>query len=100
DEVSTLTYYRHNDPQPVLVWAGDTAPANQFEVSQALHPGTPQPILFVSGCDSPARLLDVYTKVVDLGGFVVPTGRTTQRIYHAFLLSGARGGIPPLGACT
>ena len=100
DEVSTLTYYRRNDPQPVLVWPSDGAPANQFEVNQALRRGTPEPILFVSGCDSPARLLDVYNKVVDLGGFVVPTGRTTQRIYHAYLLSAARGVIPPLGDCT
>jgi 4-amino-4-deoxy-L-arabinose transferase-like glycosyltransferase len=100
EDVSELSYYRRNDSQPVFIWTRAATPTNQFEATQALTSSAPEPIVFVSGCNSPARLLDAYAKVVDLGGFVAATGQTTERIYHAFLLSKAKGPLPLLEPCT
>ena len=100
DEVSALSYYRRDDAQPVFIWRADTVPANQFELTQALHAGAPEPLLLLADCSGSGRVAQGFADVSDLGPVAAATGPTSARIYHAFLVSGARDPIPPIGPCS
>jgi hypothetical protein len=98
-EVATLSYYRRGDARPVLIWTGNAQPTNHFELTRPLTAASPGPILFLSPCPSGDPYRRDFQTVTDLGAFSVPTGPTSRREYHAFLLAGPRGPIAPLGPC-
>lgn len=99
DEVSTLTYYRRDDPRPIFIWSHNRRPTGHFELNRALDASAPEPILFLSACPGAARLAGAFAEVSDLGSFATRTGPTSSRSYQAFLLAGRRGTIEPLAPC-
>jgi 4-amino-4-deoxy-L-arabinose transferase-like glycosyltransferase len=99
NDVASLLYYWRDQPEVVLAWPAGPIPTHHFEITRALSQASPQPILFVSYCGSPARLQDYFSHVEPAGSFRAATGPTTGRTYHAFKVEGWVRPLGPLGAC-
>jgi 4-amino-4-deoxy-L-arabinose transferase-like glycosyltransferase len=99
-ELASLIYYLHDMRQPVLSWPVGRGPDNQFDMTHALTAAASEPILFISACPLEGRLARQYREVRPLGEISVPSGPHSSRHYRAFLLSGVRGPVAPLGGCT
>lgn len=102
-ELASLIYYLRDTPLQVLSWPASKNPDNHFDMSNALHGGVSEPILFVSPCPFGTRLASAFADVKPLGPLTVRSGPSSQRDYQMFLLSGlgaASGQIPPLGGCA
>ena len=99
DELASLVYYLRDAPQPVRSWPVGHVPDNQFDMTHALTEKAGEPILFVTACGLEPRLAKQFASVRQLDVFTVRTGPTSSRIYGAFLLSGSRGPVAPLGRC-
>jgi hypothetical protein len=94
-----MVYYWRDQPEQVLAWQRGRVPDHQFELTRALTDAAPEPLLFVSQCSGTSRLSAQFAKVEPLGTIEAPTGRKTERVYHAYRLSGRRGPLRPLGGC-
>ena len=73
-----------------------------FSLQEALTQNSAEPILFINGCAGLDAVRKVYAVTQPLGRFVVPIGSVAtngEREFYAFLLSGARGPIPPFAGC-
>lgn len=98
-EVASLVYYLRDAPQPVRSWPVGHVPDNQFDMTHALTQAAAEPILFVTACGLEKRLSRQFASVRQLDVFTVRTGPASSRVYGAFLLSGSRGPVAPLGRC-
>ncbi len=98
-EFAALEYYWRDRPEHVLWWRASELP--DFELKEALTQSSPEPILFVTGCPSLNDVRKFYAKVEPLGSFAAPIGspQNGTRVFYGFLLSGARGPIPPFRGC-
>jgi hypothetical protein len=99
DDEASMVYYWRDQPEQVLAWQRGRVPDHQFELTRALTDAAPEPLLFVSQCSGTSRLSAQFAKVEPLGTIEAPTGRKTERVYHAYRLSGRRGPLRPLGGC-
>src|SRR5207249_1619588 len=63
DDVASLAYYWRDQPEQVLSWPRTLEPDHQFDLTRALSEAAPLPILFVSRCDSTARLAAQFTTI-------------------------------------
>lgn len=99
-EVASLLYYLRDMKQPVVSWPVGNVPDNQFDMTNALTASAAEPILFVTYCPIEARLTKQYREVKPLGGISIASGPNSSRSYRAYLLSGSRGPIAPLGKCA
>jgi 4-amino-4-deoxy-L-arabinose transferase-like glycosyltransferase len=99
EDVAALIYGLRNDPPTVRSWSRSLTPTDGFDMTRRFGDAAPEPVLFVSGCDSADRLKQYFEEVAPLGGFVTAAGPTTRRHYYAFLLSHRTRPIGPLGSC-
>jgi hypothetical protein len=99
DDIASLIYYLRDEKRAVLAWPSGPVPNHHFELANPLTAAAAEPVLFVSPCPATGRLAQYYREVKPLGTFAAATGPTSARTYHAFVLSGRRGPIGPLGAC-
>jgi 4-amino-4-deoxy-L-arabinose transferase-like glycosyltransferase len=98
-DIASLNYYLRGEKRAVLAWPVGSTPDNHFDLASAVTATTAEPVLFVTPCPRPERLARQYRNVTPLGPFDARKGPTSARRYHAFLLSGNRGPIEPLGRC-
>jgi len=96
--VAALLYYLRNQPTQILAWPAPDIPT--FDADRPLTESAPQPIIFVTECPVSKRLAIYYTTVEKIGEIRSSTGPTSSRYYTVFSLSGARGEIMPLPACS
>jgi hypothetical protein len=74
----------------------------ELSLKEALTQNSAEPVLFINGCDRLDAVRKVYAVAQPLGRFTVPIGSVAtngERDFYAFLLSGARGPIPPFSGC-
>jgi 4-amino-4-deoxy-L-arabinose transferase-like glycosyltransferase len=98
-EVAELTYYLRGETVP-RSWPGGTDPDNHFEVTQPLKDDAAEPILFISPCPDLERVARFYRQAASLGSFVIRTGPTSSRQFHAFKLSARQQPIGALQGCS
>ncbi|HLH91824.1 MAG TPA: glycosyltransferase family 39 protein [Xanthobacteraceae bacterium] len=99
-DFSDLEYYWRDRPEQVLWWRRIEVPS--FSLKEALTQNSAEPVLFINGCDRLDAVRKVYAVAQPLGRFTVPIGSVAtngERDFYAFLLSGARGPIPPFSGC-
>jgi hypothetical protein len=99
DDEASLMYYQRNGGRPVLAWPASAIPDHQFDLTRRFTGDAAEPVLFVTHCETIARLSAQFAQVDLMGHFIAIAGPNTSRSYYAFRLSDARGPIGPLAGC-
>jgi hypothetical protein len=94
-DVAALLYYRRDDAQEIRAWPSAETP--KFEMTRALTDAARPPVLFVTYCPFPQRLLRHFRQVEPLGDFA--TADPVPRYFSAFRLEQPLGPIGPLAVC-
>lgn len=97
---ASLIYYARKSGLPVLSWRTSPGFSHQFDIDRPLKPGTPEPVLYVTGCPTATRAATHYSRIEQLPVISAPSGRHSARALYAWKLSGDRGNAAPLGACV
>ena len=100
DVTASLIYYTRRTGLPVLSWRTSPIFNHQFDIDRPLTPQSPEPLLFVTGCPLPSRLVSHFTSVETLPPVTAPSGRRSSRTLSVYKLSGNRGNDTPLGPCV
>jgi 4-amino-4-deoxy-L-arabinose transferase-like glycosyltransferase len=96
--ISALLYYGRNQRQQVLAWPSADIPL--YDLTRPLTESAPEPILFVTECPFPRRLLAQYSSVQQVGDILAQTGPTSYRYHAVFKLGGVKGVPTALPKCV
>jgi 4-amino-4-deoxy-L-arabinose transferase-like glycosyltransferase len=99
DVVASLLYYQRDTGRPVLSWPAGAVASHQFDITRRLTAAAPDPVLFITWCQSPDAFARHYRSVEPAGRLEARSGPTTSRSYYAFKLSGPVGELGPLSGC-
>jgi hypothetical protein len=89
---ATLIYYLRDVDVPVLAWREPgRRPADHYELSRAVTPHTPMPVLLVSGRERTPAALAAFETAGPPRTVTVPAGPGNQRILRLYALKGRRG---------
>ncbi len=100
DIAASLIYYTRRSGLPVLSWRTSPVFNHQFDIDRPLTLGSPEPLLYVTGCRLPSRLVSHFTTVEMLPPVTAPSGRRSSRTLQVYKLAGNRGGAALLGPCV
>lgn len=100
DVVANLVYYTRNSGLPVKSWPFTGQPVHHFDIERPVNAATPEPLLYVSWCALPRRLLDHFDSVEVLPLVKAQAGPHTTRTFAAFKLTKYKGGGAPTGPCV
>ncbi|OQW56693.1 MAG: hypothetical protein A4S14_21160 [Proteobacteria bacterium SG_bin9] len=97
---AALIYYTRKSGLPVYSWRTSPRLGHQFDIDRPLAPGAPEPMLYVTGCQTATRAATHYSRIEELPFISAPAGRRTSRILFAWKLTGGRGNAAPLDPCV
>lgn len=96
--VAALLYYLRGAPQQIVAWPSPDVPL--FDMTRPLTETAQQPVMLVTECPLPKRLLAHYHSVDKIGEIQVSTGPTSLRRYAVFSLKNPKGAPAPLPKCV
>ena len=96
--VAALLYYLRDAPQQIVAWPSPDVPL--FDMTRPLTDTAQRPVMLVTECPFPKRLLAHYETAEKIGEIQASTGPTSFRRHTVFSLTNSKGNPAPLPKCV